>query len=194
MLKPVRTIAPAADLLTLAEAKNQCNVDHDDDDMLLNAYIAAAMGLFDGYGGIGRAFINQTWAVAMGCWPSCRIDLPLAPVSAIGSITYYDTANALQTLAGGNYMLLEDALAPHLRWTAAAVLPALYDRDDAITVTFTAGYGAAATDVPARVIHAMKLLIAHWYANREAVNVGNITSELPFAVDALIGPLRRTGF
>ncbi|EEW3262234.1 phage gp6-like head-tail connector protein [Escherichia coli] len=38
---------------------------------------------------------------------------------------------------------------------------------------------------------AMLLLIGHWYANREAVNVGNITSELPLGVEALLLRHRR---
>ncbi len=38
---------------------------------------------------------------------------------------------------------------------------------------------------------AMLLLIGHWYANREAVNVGNITSELPLGVEALLMQHRR---
>ena len=38
---------------------------------------------------------------------------------------------------------------------------------------------------------AMLLLIGHWYANREAVNVGIITSELPLGVEALLMQHRR---
>ena len=34
----------------------------------------------------------------------------------------------------------------------------------------------------------MKLLIGHWYANREAV--GNIGSEVEMAVHALLSPLK----
>ncbi|EIC82085.1 head-tail connector protein [Serratia sp. M24T3] len=40
---------------------------------------------------------------------------------------------------------------------------------------------------------AMLLLIGHWYENREAVNVGNITSALDFAVIALLQPYRIYG-
>lgn len=40
---------------------------------------------------------------------------------------------------------------------------------------------------------AMLLLIGHWYANREAVNIGNITTEIPFAVEALLQPYRIYG-
>ncbi|MCL6744432.1 head-tail connector protein [Kosakonia sp. R1.Fl] len=39
----------------------------------------------------------------------------------------------------------------------------------------------------------MLLLIGHWYANREAVNIGNITSEIPLAVEALLQPHRIYG-
>lgn len=35
---------------------------------------------------------------------------------------------------------------------------------------------------------AMLLLIGHWYANRESVVIGSISSELPLAVDSLIKP------
>lgn len=41
---------------------------------------------------------------------------------------------------------------------------------------------------------AMLLLIGHWYANRESVVVGTITSELPMAVESLISPYRHFHF
>ncbi|HHJ4580938.1 TPA: head-tail connector protein [Citrobacter freundii] len=40
---------------------------------------------------------------------------------------------------------------------------------------------------------AMLMLIAHWYANREAVNVGNITSALVLSTEALLQPYRIYG-
>ena len=41
---------------------------------------------------------------------------------------------------------------------------------------------------------AMLLLIGHWYANRESVVLGTITSELPMAVESLISPYRHFHF
>ena len=55
-----------------------------------------------------------------------------------------------------------------------------------------AGYGGA-DDVPQAIRTAAAMLVAHWYRNREAVNVGNITSELPLGVQSLIAPYRRVG-
>ncbi|WP_338494289.1 head-tail connector protein [Erwinia aphidicola] len=40
---------------------------------------------------------------------------------------------------------------------------------------------------------AMLLLIGHWYANRETVGVGVSTTEVPFAVEALLQPYRIYG-
>ncbi len=54
------------------------------------------------------------------------------------------------------------------------------DKEPPREVLFTPGIWAA-----------MLLLIGHWYANREAVNVGNITSELPLGVEALLFRHRR---
>jgi uncharacterized phiE125 gp8 family phage protein len=56
-----------------------------------------------------------------------------------------------------------------------------------VTVTAAIGYATAPEDI----CHALLMLIAHWYENRATVNVGNITSELPFAVNALISNHRR---
>jgi uncharacterized phiE125 gp8 family phage protein len=195
ILKPVRTAAPAADLMTLAEAKKHCRVDHSEEDDVIAGLLAAATAWLDGYSGVlGRALINQTWRLNLSCWPACRIRLPLAPVSAITSIKYYNTANVQQTLGSSNYGLIEDALSPAAQWALNASLPSLYERPDAIEVLFVAGYGADASAVPAAIVVAAKMLVAHWYRTRETVNIGNITSELPFTVGALIQPLRRVGF
>ncbi|HHR5857404.1 TPA: head-tail connector protein [Providencia alcalifaciens] len=43
------------------------------------------------------------------------------------------------------------------------------------------------------VKNAMLLLIGQWYENREATNIGNITSALPFATEALLQPYRIYG-
>lgn len=192
-LKPVRTVAPAGPILTLAEAKAHLRVDHDDDDALITAIVQAATDHVDGYAGIlGRALVSQTWRMNIECWPA-RIRLPLAPVSAITSVKYYDTANAQQTLDGSNYALLDDALSPLIVWTGTASLPPIFDREDAIEVLFVAGYGGAASDVPQPIRHAALLLAGNLYESRETFVVGETVATLPFAAMSLLAPFRRTG-
>lgn len=195
-LKPVRTIAPAAELVTLLEVKQHCRVEllSPDDDAVLTSLIAAATAWIDGYSGVlGRALINQTWKLNLSCWPACKIRLPLAPVSTITSIKYYDTTNLQQTLDMANYSLQEDALSPMAAWIKDASLASLFERPDAIEVLFVAGYGAAASNVPEAIRTAAKMLVATWFENREATIVGTNAQAIPFAVDALLGSFRRGG-
>ena len=58
---------------------------------------------------------------------------------------------------------------------------------NAVTVTYVAGYGTARTDVPGTIKSAMKLLMGHWFENREEVVLLNtIAQELPRGAKALL--------
>jgi uncharacterized phiE125 gp8 family phage protein len=141
-----------------------------------------------------RAFITQTWDWNLDAFPSddC-FRLPKAPLISVTSVTYVDSNGTTQTVSASDYTVVTPAgpeCAPgfivpaySLYWPTARSVP------NAVTVRFVAGYGAAAA-VPAGIKAAMKLLIGHWYERREAVNVGNITSTLDYAVDALLWPYK----
>jgi len=190
-LAPVRTVAPAADLVSLAEAKAQCRVEDSDSDVLITALIKAATDHLDGFSGVlGRALITQTWAVDFGGF-SDLMRLPVGNLLAVSSITYYDSANVQQTLASSVWTTFTDARGPYVMLKPGESWPAAYDRPDAVRVTWTAGYGATSASVPAAIKQAALLLVGHWYDNRAAVNVGSSVAEVPFAVDALIAPFIR---
>lgn len=193
MLAPVLVTPPAETPINLHDfdgALAQARVDGSEEDGLIEAYIEAATAHLDGYSGVlGRCLVSQTWRQDF-CSFSGRLRLPLAPVLSIESVTYYDADSTQQTLDPGAYVLRTDALGPYLEAASDASWPATYRRSDAVSVTFIAGYGGA-RDVPAPLRQAIRLLTAYWYATREAVNIGNITSELPLGVEAMIGPFRR---
>lgn len=46
------------------------------------------------------------------------------------------------------------------------------------------------TGIPASILHAMKLLIGHFYENREETIVGTVISKVPMAVEALLNNYR----
>ena len=73
--------------------------------------------------------------------------MPLAPVTAIDSVSYFDAGNVQQTLDTGAYDLFADARGAYVTRRSGQSWPATFRRTDAVSVTFTAGYGAAA-DVP----------------------------------------------
>lgn len=195
MLRPVRTSAPATTPISVSEAKAQCRVDHADEDTLFGNLVGAVTEYLDGWGGaLGRCLISQNWRVDFPTWPVTGfIRLPFADVTAISSVTYYDTNGDSQTVSSALYQLYEDDLGSFVRFTDAFTAPTLDDdRMNAVSVAFVAGYGANAGDVPEPIRQAMLLMVAGWYDNRESVSAGTMT-ELPFAVRALLQPYRRVG-
>lgn len=187
-LTPTRTVAPAANLLSVADAKAALRIDHSDDDALLGAYISAVEAYLDGYTGVlGRALVTQTWAESFSHF-EYRMPLRLRPVQSIASIQYYDNDEAQQTLASGVYRLHEDAGGAYLVQRDGESWPSTFVRDDAVTITYVAGYGAAAA-VPAPIVQAAKMMIGSWYAHREAVQPKQLMP-VPFGVQALIDSYR----
>lgn len=178
---------PAVPLLTTAEAKVHLRVDHDDDDGYIDALVAAATEYLDGaFGILGRALVTQSWQMSLAAWPSATsMVLPVPPVQAVTAVTYYDADNAEQTFGAANYRLVATEARALVELVDGASWPASYARSDAITVTFTAGYGDAADDVPEPIRQAARLLVAEWYdPAREAASEKELVA-IPFGVRAL---------
>lgn len=196
LLAPVLVSAPAVSIVTVDEAKQHARIDSDIEDSLIEAKIAAVVGYLDGWSGIlGRCLINQTWRIDRPAFPACDwIRLPLAPVSSVSSVTYYDTSDASQTLATSAYSgPFPDAIGPYLRLKWGQTWPSTYERDDAVSVTFVAGYGAAASAVPAAIKAAALLMVGDLQEFRETAVMGVSSSDVRMSptVDALLRPYRR---
>ena len=196
MLTPVLTTAPADDVITLAEAKLHCHVDDDDEDSKIAGYIMTALGRLDGVDGIlGRALITQTWTEQGSRFPyPTSLRMALAPVSSVVHVKHYDGDNAQQTLSPTIYNHHRNAAGSYIKLDDGESWPATFTRDDAIEIQYVAGYGTIAEDVPDPIKQAMFLMIEHYYANRGAVIVGTISSNLPQGVADLLRPFRRPVF
>lgn len=177
------TVAAAAEPVTLAEAKAQCRIDDTSSDTILGIQIAAARAHVEAYCGV--RFAEQTVAIKCDNFDDFAW-LPEAPVQSITSITYVDTAGATQTLADTVYEERFDGLSAEIVLKHGQTWPAIQP-GSRITVTAVVGY----EEVPESVKQAMLLLIGFWFENRETVNVGNITTALPFGTDALLANHRR---
>ncbi|MFG1247621.1 head-tail connector protein [Xanthobacter flavus] len=189
-LAPSLVAAPAAKLIDVATAKAHLRVDHSDDDTLIAGLIDSAIAHLDGWGGtLGRCLITQTWREDFCGFPPCgRLRLRLAPIVDVVSIAYSDAANADQALQASVYAgPFTDALGPHVSLKFGAAWPSVYPRDDAVRVTYKAGYGLTANDVPAAIRHAALLMVGHWYEHREDAEAGTV----PKASNILLAPLRR---
>lgn len=177
-------------VLPLADAKAHLNVDFADDDPKIQAAIDDAVAQVDGPNGIGLALITQTWRLSLDRWPHQHrgIVIPLRPVQAIVSVTYTDANGVEQTLAAADYECDLDHQPATVYRPFGGLWPFPKIGRGVIKVTFDAGFGDAAADIPADLIGALKLIVGHRYANREAVigvdKIGNST-ELPLGASSV---------
>lgn len=158
------------------------------DDELLKVYIKAAAGYVERT--YGLALLTQTIKQYHSAFP-CTSDTPLllrvAPLDTITGITYTDTDGATQTWASSEYTSgrynLGGFIVPGQTYTwpgSVAKLP------NAITVTYTAGFGAKPSTIPAQITHAICLMVGDMYQKRE----DNVVS-LPKASEWLLQPWMR---
>ncbi len=88
-----RTVEPAAEPVTTAEAKAHLRLDHDSEDDLIAGLIRAAREEVER--ATGLAMIDQSWRLALDCVPACGLVLLRRhPVKAIISVTVYDADGA----------------------------------------------------------------------------------------------------
>jgi hypothetical protein len=99
------------------------------------------------------ALVRQQRVLKLDCFPA-EIEIPVAPLRAVQSITYLDSAGALQTLASSGYRVLgvgvsgvgDQAPAPgRIEPVYGTVWPSTIDMAAAVTVKYTAGCVVPAT-------------------------------------------------
>ncbi|MHB0934896.1 MAG: head-tail connector protein [Armatimonadota bacterium] len=137
----------------------------------------------------GRAYITRTYALLVAA--AATIELPMAPLQAISEIVALDEDN-VETVIPPRIPAVgaidEDGYTVDTTGAVAKVtIPDMPADAAQIQITYTAGYGDTAADVPTRIRQAMLLLLGHWYQHRQAVIPGAQLTSVPQAFDALIG-------
>jgi uncharacterized phiE125 gp8 family phage protein len=174
--------------VSLLDAKRHLRVGSDDHDEYIESLVAAATGYCESV--TGRALRKtHTLTQKYGQWPCNPVRFDRQPLLAVSSVAYRDADGNSQTVSSSLYRVhLSSEAAGYLEFDEDFTRPTLDVRDDAITVTYTAGYTTIAA-VPELAKHAIKLLVGHWFEHGEAVNIGNITTEVPMATAALLQSL-----
>ncbi len=184
-VRAVATVAEAACEFAVVVVRRTAVCEEDD---LITALIVAAREYAEGFQ--NRAYITQTWELWLDDWPSDCISIPRPPLQSTDfKIEYYDTDNTKHTWSSDDYSVdINHEPGRVFRnsgksWPSESLRPR-----NAICVTYTAGYGDAATDVPQKIRQALLLLIAHYYENREAVVIGQgfTPTTVPMAVESLL--------
>ncbi|MCJ8051667.1 head-tail connector protein [Shinella curvata] len=177
MWYPPKVKIPGNDPVSVAEAKRQCNVLHDDDDALLLGFISAARDYVERY--CGTPLAQQTVEVKCDSFGDMA-RLPIAPVSDV-DIEYVATDGTEQTVPDEAYELRADGLEASVVLAYGQNWPVTRP-GSRIVVTAIVGYET----LPASIRHAMLLWIAEAYLNRENAETPEWT-----AFDALLTNYRR---
>ena len=188
------TVAPTTETHTVAEVMEHVREDSALAEAEIDAMIAAARAYVEAR--TNTTLLTSTWRLTLDAFPSRshlsglevdRIDLYRPPVQSVSSITYVDEDGTTQTVDSGDYVLDNASdYAASVRPAYDEEWPATREQRGAVVVTYVAGYTLAA-NIPEHVRHALKMLVGHWYANREGVLTGTISKPIEFAVDALLG-------
>lgn len=158
------------------------------EDDLLTALITAARQDCEKFQ--NRRYITQTWELWLDAWPDKDfIEIPLPPLQSVSSIKYYDTEDTEATFSSDDYFVDTKSEPGRVSlnygesWPSTTLRPA-----NGVCVTFVAGYGDEASDVPRNIYQAILLLLGHLYENREAVSqITNVAiKELPLGTQSLL--------
>lgn len=178
---------PAAELpVTLEEVKDHLTIDYADDDDIITSMLGAAVSHLDGNRGIlHRCIVNQSWRADFACWDEFR--LPFPDVSEF-SISYLDENGDSQDVSDGDFRIANNPTGPLLYPVSSWSAPALLDgHRTPISVTFTAGFGAA-SDVPEAIKVAIKMHAGSMYDNRNS-HAEKTSAPVGF-YNSLISPFR----
>ena len=205
MTRSLTLVTPPTDEpVTLEEAKAWLRIDGDDDDDLITSLITAARTAAEEY--LRRSLISQSWRLTLDL--ACSglrnlpegvydlpvsalygdlgsvISLPKGPVSAISSVTTYDSSNNSSVFDSANYRV--DTAGDRLILNSGAAWPSNIRPLSGCEVVYVAGYGEA-NDVPKPIRSGILIYVASLYEQR---GMCDDAMALPAGTKSLYGPYR----
>jgi len=181
--------APASEPVTANDVKAQLEIDVSDTskDTQIELYIEAAREMVEQYTGL--ALITQTWLLTLDNWPNSgemwwdgvregaiselqasgrasNVFLPRYPLQSVDSIT----ADGSAVVVSDIFTVDTQQKPGRLVIKSGAAWPDVLRTANGIAITYTAGYGANATDVPAALRLAIIQMAAYMFEHRGDCN------------------------
>ena len=192
-MKTVIVTASTGSPITLEAIKDHLRIErgetvHDEElKALRSASIEMAQNI------TGRKLMTEKWRVYFDDWPADEyFELPYSPVQSVVStgIVYTDSTSGSNVFGSS-------------AWSADTVSEpgrVVLDNDESwptetlhnnnpIRIEFICGY-TTPSNIPNSIIHACKLMVGHWFEQREDTLTGQELKQVPFASRALLAPYR----
>lgn len=149
----------------------------------------------------GLSLLTQTWKLTLSEWPDgCGVDGRIitldrgAPLASVTSVKYYPADGSAQaTLATSAYIAHTAPRPGIIELKSSESWPDLYDRLDAVEITFVAG-ATEPSLIDHDVMQCVRWMTGHIFTHPEFVNIGNITTEIPSTFRNMLEPLRVGGW
>jgi uncharacterized phiE125 gp8 family phage protein len=157
---------PSTEPLELADVQNFLRIDaQTNDNTWLTAAIIAARQACEAYTGL--LLIEQTVTQTMDAIGLVQIDLVKGPIMSITSLATTDQFASTTTVTFPNSAYYLDTVGQRIVALNGAVLPTVGQNVGGAVVTYVAGFGSSASDVPQNLVEGMRHYIAASYENRE---------------------------
>jgi uncharacterized phiE125 gp8 family phage protein len=166
--------------------RNHLRIDATETDAQVQAFLETATAQLDAADGRLNGFCigEQTWWMFAPCFPANGVlRLALRPVMSITSVIYTDAAGAEQTLPTTDWRWEDDTFGDVILRPSGITWPQTAERGDAVRITAVLGHAPA--DMPAPVLQAVRLMVAHYFENRAMAAFGGGFGHLPEGVEEL---------
>lgn len=173
--------AATVEPITVAELKEFLKLDSNGEDAVLAVLLTAAVNEAEKW--THRAFVNRTLRVWFDYAPpgGGNFELPYSPAVSITSIKSYDDDDTETTMDADDYKTDLVGEPPRISLPRGGTWPSSLRPMNAVAIEYVAGYGAAASNVPAGIKNALFMICAHYYEGKDSQKMaGNFQ-----AIDAM---------
>lgn len=134
------------------------------------------------YSGGGMGIPN--WLPLGGGVP---IEIPRPKLQSVSTITYLDSAGKSQILDPTQYTL-HSGTPGTIRPAINATWPSTFPTFEAVTIRVVVGYGDTGASVPECVKLGIKLLVSHYYENRDLFLTASTGMQVPDGIAGVLAP------
>lgn len=181
--------------VSLQELKANSRITHDDEDVILNVYLEAAIETVQQASGL--VLIAGVYEVTLPDWWHDHLCIRISPVNDVVSVKYFDINGAEQEVLSSNFNWLFAGSTFSLWLNSSFYAPRTMDNNAAaVSVRIHAGYLTESDSgyepelkMPVRAKQAVLMIASHWYEHREAVVQGAMM-KVPQAYQYLIDQLK----
>ena len=184
----LRLITPPATMpISLLEAKHHLRVRHDEEDALIETYIAAATRTCEIF--MGRVLIAQQWELVLDNFPA-QIQVPLPPLLGVDSFVYDATDGNESALIEFVHYFVDDVNQPAWIVPIGGSWPEPIDAVNSVRIKFTAGYldnnSPRLENIPDDIKAGVLLTLGSLYAFRETMISGTIAQAMPWSAEQIL--------